>query len=59
MEENMHRKRENKQMGKAAGNENQISETEETLIAFYRLCHPQTQKAILDFVIRTALEEGR
>ena len=55
----MHRKRENKQMGKAAGNKNQISETEETLIAFYRLCHPQTQKAILEFVIRTALEEGR
>ena len=55
----MHRKRENKQMEKAVGSENQISETEETLIVFYRLCHPQTQKAILDFVIRTALEEGR
>ena len=55
----MHRKRENKQMGNAVGNENQNSETEETLIAFYRLCHPQTQKAILEVVIRTAMEEGK
>ena len=46
-------------MEKAAGSENQISETEETLIEFYRLCHPQTQKAILEFVIRTAMEEGK
>ena len=33
-------------------------EREEALITFYRRCHPQTRKAILEFVIRMAMEEN-